>query len=67
MEIILKAKQAGNCQFDFLNFGNWLNPYYRFILAKIKDGTYTVDEKAKSEDDAKESLQGTSFDGFILM
>ena len=44
MEIILKAKQSGNPQFDFLNFGNWLNPYYKLILAKIKEGTYKVVE-----------------------
>ena len=44
MEIVLKAKQAGNPQFDFLNFGNWLNPYYKLILGKITNGTYKLDE-----------------------
>ncbi len=40
MEIVLKAKQAGNPQFDFLNYGNWLNPYYKLVLQKIRDGSY---------------------------
>ena len=41
MEIVLKAKQSGNPQFDFLNYGNWLNPYYRFMIKEIKSGRYT--------------------------
>ena len=49
MEIVLKAKQAGNAQFDFLSFGNWLNPYYKFILEKIKSGEYKVTEEEKPD------------------
>ena len=48
MEIVLKAKQAGNPQFDFLSFGNWLNPYYKLILEKITNGTYKINEMSKT-------------------
>ena len=62
MEIILKAKQAGNPQFDFLNFGNWLNPYYKLILSKIKEGTYKVHEEDNdNENERKEDTQGIIF------
>lgn len=57
MEIILKAKQAGNPQFDFLNFGNWLNPYYKLILGKLKDGSYEICE-AENESKTCENTQG---------
>lgn len=40
MEILVKAKQAGNPQFDFLNFDNWLNPYYKHVLKSVKENTY---------------------------
>lgn len=40
MEIILKAKQAGNPMFDFLTFGNALHGYYRLVLGYIKSGRY---------------------------
>lgn len=41
-EIVLKAKQAGNSQFDFLRFDHYLNPYYKHILRAMKDGRYCV-------------------------
>ncbi|KAH8250432.1 hypothetical protein KR038_000663 [Drosophila bunnanda] len=36
MEILIKAKQANNAQFDFLTQGGYLQPYYRHLLAAIK-------------------------------
>ncbi|XP_052856882.1 protein suppressor of white apricot isoform X1 [Drosophila gunungcola] len=36
MEILIKAKQANNNQFDFLTQGGHLQPYYRHLLAAIK-------------------------------
>ena len=53
MEIVLKTKQAGNPQFEFLNYNNWLNPYYKFILSKIKEGKYTP-QPMKSEEEGKQ-------------
>jgi hypothetical protein len=36
MEILLKAKQSANSQFDFLNYDHTLNAYYKHILNLIK-------------------------------
>nr|XP_015221761.1 PREDICTED: splicing factor, suppressor of white-apricot homolog isoform X1 [Lepisosteus oculatus] len=49
-EIMLKAKQAKNSQFDFLRFDHYLNPYYKHILKAMKDGKYTSVSEAKPED-----------------
>lgn len=42
MEILLKAKQADNPQFGFLNQGHDLYKYYRHVLSAIKSGRYEV-------------------------
>ncbi|XP_060048697.1 splicing factor, suppressor of white-apricot homolog isoform X2 [Erinaceus europaeus] len=41
-EIMLKAKQARNSQFDFLRFDHYLNPYYKFIQKTVKEGRYSA-------------------------
>ncbi|XP_018099661.1 splicing factor, suppressor of white-apricot homolog isoform X2 [Xenopus laevis] len=56
-EIMLKAKQARNSQFDFLRFDHYLNPYYKHIQKAMKEGRYipqtgkTNEEKKKEKDD----------------
>ncbi|XP_067636042.1 protein suppressor of white apricot [Eurosta solidaginis] len=40
MEILLKAKQSNNIQFEFLAINGVLNPYYKYILNAIKNDTY---------------------------
>lgn len=53
-EIMLKAKQARNSQFDFLRFDHYLNPYYKFIQKAMKEGRYAT-EKKKEEEKGKRS------------
>uniref|UniRef100_A0A8B9H840 Splicing factor SWAP n=1 Tax=Astyanax mexicanus TaxID=7994 RepID=A0A8B9H840_ASTMX len=48
-EIVLKAKQAGNSQFDFLRFDHYLNPYYKHILRAMKEGRYTPASDSKQD------------------
>ncbi|KTF83671.1 hypothetical protein cypCar_00027957, partial [Cyprinus carpio] len=48
-EIVLKAKQAGNSQFDFLRFDHYLNPYYKHILRAMKEGRYTPASEGKQD------------------
>ncbi|KAF3820572.1 hypothetical protein GH733_005117, partial [Mirounga leonina] len=49
-EIMLKAKQARNSQFDFLRFDHYLNPYYKFIQKAMKEGRYTVLAENRNEE-----------------
>lgn len=53
-EIMLKAKQARNSQFDFLRFDHYLNPYYKFIQKAMKEGRYPLPAGSKS--DEKQSM-----------
>ncbi|XP_072311365.1 splicing factor, suppressor of white-apricot homolog isoform X2 [Eucyclogobius newberryi] len=48
-EIVLKAKQANNSQFDFLRFDHYLNPYYKHILRAMKEGRYNIPSANKPE------------------
>ncbi|XP_012266372.2 splicing factor, suppressor of white-apricot homolog isoform X2 [Athalia rosae] len=57
MEILIKAKQSNNPQFSFLSIDGALHPYYRHVLAAIKDGKYNPDkqpekEQSETEDDS---------------
>ncbi|KAL5111155.1 hypothetical protein TcWFU_000392 [Taenia crassiceps] len=40
MEIVLKTKQSRNPQFNFLNYGDKLNPFYKELVKLIKTGRY---------------------------
>lgn len=44
MEILIKAKQSNNLQFEFLNINNRLNRYYKHLLNAVKHGFYPADE-----------------------
>ncbi|CAI9622565.1 unnamed protein product, partial [Staurois parvus] len=52
-EIMLKAKQARNSQFDFLRFDHYLNPYYKHILRAMKEGRYTMLAEKTNEEHKK--------------
>ncbi|NWU75379.1 SFSWA protein, partial [Onychorhynchus coronatus] len=49
-EIMLKAKQARNSQFDFLRFDHYLNPYYKFIQKAMKEGRYAAPCESKADE-----------------
>lgn len=55
-EIMLKAKQARNSQFDFLRFDHYLNPYYKFIQKAMKEGRYAAPSENKADEKKRESL-----------
>uniref|UniRef100_G3TX63 Splicing factor, suppressor of white-apricot homolog n=1 Tax=Loxodonta africana TaxID=9785 RepID=G3TX63_LOXAF len=61
-EIMLKAKQARNSQFDFLRFDHYLNPYYKFIQKAMKEGRYTVLAENKSEEKKKSGVTSDNED-----
>ncbi|KAH8259948.1 hypothetical protein KR044_005172 [Drosophila immigrans] len=63
MEILIKAKQANNAQFDFLSQGGQLQPYYRHLLAVIKQGKYAPAVDAAG---GEKSASSTSVDGNVL-
>lgn len=44
MEILIKAKQSNNLQFEFLNINNRLNRYYKHLLNAVKHGFYPAEE-----------------------
>lgn len=48
MEILIKAKQANNPLFDFLNQRGRLNPFYKHTLQSIKDGNYPADNNQEN-------------------
>lgn len=54
MEIIVKAKQANNPMFQFLLFDTALHPFYRHVLAAIRNGTYIVPDEEPLENESKE-------------
>lgn len=50
MEILLKAKQSNNVQFEFLSQSSTLNPYYKYVISSIKDGSYPQRVEPKDKD-----------------
>lgn len=63
MEILIKAKQANNPLFEFLNQSSRLNRFYKHMLQTMKDGKYPEASdrpvEAPSENSPKQ-MQGTS-------
>lgn len=59
MEILIKAKQANNPLFDFLNQNGRLNPFYKHTLQAIKDGNYPT-ENNQMENAQAQPISGTT-------
>ncbi len=51
MEILIKAKQTLNSQFNFLNYDDYLNPYYKHLVELIKSDKYVpnIDDEKSSD------------------
>ncbi|XP_054612942.1 splicing factor, suppressor of white-apricot homolog [Dunckerocampus dactyliophorus] len=62
-EIVLKAKQARNSQFDFLRFDHYLNPYYKHILRAMKEGRYNLASSNKQEQPEESHSDDSDDDG----
>lgn len=64
MEILIKAKQANNPLFEFLNQNSRLNRFYKHMLQTMKDGKYPENSDRTTDaapNDMNESLMhGTS-------
>ncbi|XP_025088915.1 splicing factor, suppressor of white-apricot homolog isoform X2 [Pomacea canaliculata] len=61
MEIMVKAKQARNPQFEFLNFEHPLNQYYKHLVQMIKDGKY----RPQQDQEEKEEMAGYDKDHYL--
>ena len=59
MEILVKAKQSGNPQFDFLLMDNWLNPYYKHVLKYVTEGKFVPETPIPSTVQAQEETKGS--------
>ncbi|KAG5835236.1 hypothetical protein ANANG_G00270210 [Anguilla anguilla] len=65
-EIVLKAKQCRNSQFDFLRFDHYLNPYYRHILRTMKEGRYAPVPESKQDESGSDDSDDDDNDGNYL-
>lgn len=60
MEILIKAKQANNPLFEFLNQSSQLNPYYKHMLQTMKDGKYPEESAQTTSDAADAALKSSA-------
>jgi len=55
MEIILKTKQSGNSQFNFLDYSDPLNAYYKHLVQAIRSNAYVPPAQDSSNVDDNHS------------
>lgn len=67
MEILMKLKQSGNKNFDFLSYNDPLHEFYKHVLSLIKSGSYvpTSQEHIFDENAADVSVED-DMDGHYL-
>lgn len=62
MEILIKAKQANNLQFSFMNQADSLYKYYRHVVAAFKSGRYTMTEYGNTDQEVQEDASRSATD-----
>ncbi|XP_050520941.1 protein suppressor of white apricot [Daktulosphaira vitifoliae] len=62
MEVLLKAKQAHNPQFEFLSYDQPLYPYYQHVLAAIRSCRYNP---TLVNDSTEDSLDSSNEDSYL--
>ncbi|XP_050442175.1 splicing factor, suppressor of white-apricot homolog isoform X2 [Adelges cooleyi] len=62
MEVLLKAKQAHNSQFEFLSYDRPLYPYYQHVLNAIRSCRYNP---TLTNDSAEDSLDSSNEDNYL--
>ncbi|KAL4098116.1 hypothetical protein QTP88_022783 [Uroleucon formosanum] len=62
MEVLLKAKQAHNPQFEFLSFDRPLYPYYQHVLSAIRSCRYNP---TLANDSAEDSLDSSNEESYL--
>ena len=67
MEIILKTKQANNSHFEFLNYNDPLNPYYKYLVHSIRTKAYIPQEKIGVEGDSSDSPDDGEYFALFLI
>lgn len=50
MEVLIKAKQANNKQFEFLSMDGELHAYYKHVLEAIKSGKFNPEKQPEKEE-----------------
>ncbi|XP_025413350.1 protein suppressor of white apricot [Sipha flava] len=62
MEVLLKAKQAHNTQFEFLSYDRPLYPYYQHVLSAIRSCRYNP---TLANDSAEDSLDSSNEESYL--
>lgn len=59
MEILIKAKQSNNPQFEFLNLNSRLNPFYKHALQSMRDDVYPFGPPPPSPEESNSASNGS--------
>ncbi|KAJ2158240.1 hypothetical protein GGF46_003917 [Coemansia sp. RSA 552] len=59
MEILIQGKQGTNADFEFLNAGSQLHPFYKHIMWLMRTGLYAYGESSSGESSPEQSENGS--------